>query len=179
MSKHELLIELAQTYPLLNVSVTRRPLELLHHFKYMHLASITNQIYFVTPKQTSYDACLFDKLTKNLSSSIEYKFISSETNCFNNYRLHKLVKKYGLEGSNIDKVDIGFMHDELLHKQRETLSSFPIKKMECISFETTDFSSFFHSQHLNIDFEKTAETLFINQQHLNSELCELGTKFLS
>ena len=178
MSKYEFLIELAKTYPLMNISTIRYPLELLHHFKYMHLASITNQIYFPTPKKISYDACLFDKSTKDLSLSIEYKFTTSETHYFYPKKLTKLVDKYGLKGSDINKVDIGFMHGDVFDQQSKILSSFSTEKAEHITFEATDFSSFFDPQYLNIKFEKTAETLFLHQQYLKPELCELGTKLL-
>ena len=179
MTKYEFLIELVHAYqPLFNISTVRYPFELLHHFKYMHLASTTNQIYFPTPKKTSYDACLFDKSTKEPSLLLEYKFRTSETSCFNSAYLQKWVNKYGLEGSNIDKIDIGFKHEEIFHNQSKILSHFVPKNPEHICFELTDFSSFFCPQSLTGDFEKTAETLFLNHSHMKLELCELGEKLL-
>ena len=179
MTKYEFLIQLAHNSPHLNIANIRLPLELLHHFKYMHFASITNQIYFPTPKQYSYDACLFDKSTKEPSLFIEYKFKTSKTNCFGFDKLTKLVDKYGSEGSNVDKIDIGFMHESLFHKQLRLLSEFEPKNRESIQFEASDFSSFFEPQLLTSDFQKTAETLFSNYHHISPELYEeLGQKLL-
>ena len=177
MTKYEFLIELVHaSQPLFNISTIRHPLELLHHFKYMHLASTTNQIYLPTPKQFSYDACLVDKSTKEPSLLLEYKFRLSEKSCFDFKYLTNFVDKYGLKGSNIDKIDLGFKHEEIFHNQSKVLSHFVPKNPEHICFEPTDFSSFFHPQFLTGDFEKTAETLFLNHNHLRPELCELGEK---
>ena len=180
MNKYEFLIQLAHAHqPLYNISTILCPLELLHHFKYMQLASTTNQIYLPTPASFSYDACFVDKLTKEPSLLLEYKFKTSEKNCFNFKHLQKLVDKYGLKGSNIDKIDLGFKHEEILHNQSKKLSEFIPKNPDPICFELTDFSSFFHPQFLTGDFEKTAETLFLNYNHIRPELHELGeTLFL-
>ena len=66
MTKLECLIGLLNTIPLNNIK-TSLPLDLLHHFKYLTIASVNKDlIYLTTPSGHPFDACFVDKQTETI-----------------------------------------------------------------------------------------------------------------
>ena len=109
MTKLECLIGLLNTIPLNNIK-TSLPLEVLHHFKYLTIASVNKElVYLATPSGHPFDGCLVDKCTKTIISTFEFKCV--ENSKFLGPRMLKeLELDYGPIG--VDVVDLGFLKTE-------------------------------------------------------------------
>ncbi len=78
MTKLECLIGLLNTIPLNNIK-TSLPLELLHHFKYLTIASVNKDLIYLTiPSGHPFDACFVDKPTETIMSTFEFKFVEKK-----------------------------------------------------------------------------------------------------
>lgn len=175
MNRYEFLVHLLEGYRGLHNMSTRNTFETLHHFEHMCYAYTHSQYYCPTPKGHAWDASLFDKITDKLTLSLEYKYKHTD-NILSYKQINIYLKEYGVQGKNIDILDIGFSSRINYEKHLEKISTFEMPETEHIIFKLTDFSLYFKPEALDLDFMDTSKFLFHNQQLLDHKIMILSNQ---
>lgn len=173
MTKLECLIGILNTVPLNNIT-TALPLELLHHFKYLSIASANkNFVYLATPKGYPFDACFVDRVQEKIISTIEFKCVQNDVFLG---PLH--LKRHESKYSKVDFLDLGFLKKESFDRQLDFLVNEYIPSNEGPKIEVSNFSSSIVENACTPLFEKQALEIFTEHHQLIPEIELLTEKLL-
>lgn len=173
MSKLECLIGLINTIPLNNIK-TSLPLELLHHFKYLTIASVNKDLmYLTTPSGHPFDACFVDKQGETIISTFEFKCVENEK-----FLGPKMLKELELDYSSVDFIDLGFLKKESFNRQLDFLTNEYVPLAKKPAIQVTDFSSSIIENACTPLFEKNVIEIFNDYNSLTGKLQMLTEKLL-